>query len=243
MPNIVGVFIALTALSLIGYANDSGCHALLHDTLDEVSVHQESILVGLVQVGYQHHVCLGIENPDAEILTRRVSVDSRSLSVGELVQQMLPPGRRYTITEENGVVLIRGKEPVVAKSWLDEHVPSFEVPRASVQEVSNALYMTIAMLADPSIQGFAGTHRTGDPGDKVGPISEHGRTLRELLNVILIGSGGGTWISSTCSRADSEITQRPCWTTIQYTEPLSSVLQLANIVVDEHKQKSQAPRK
>jgi hypothetical protein len=47
---------------------------------------------------------------------------------------------------------------------------------------------------DPKIRAFAGDHPGGDFNDPVGPLEEHNRTIRQLLDKIVAESKGGVWI-------------------------------------------------
>ena len=92
-----------------------------------------------------------------------------------------------------------------------------------MQEVNNLLFMTVATQINPKIGGFAGTYSPGDPSSLSGPFNEQGRTLRQLLCLIVSKSKGGMWVV-TEPPGNASFATRASWVILEYSLPLSENL-------------------
>src|SRR5579864_104679 len=212
----------------------------LTDTIDDVRIVQRTELAALVQVGYEKNICFGIEDPEPEMLTRQVQLDSGSSTIEALIRAILPPEHAYQLSVQDGLILIRRAEQARGGTWLDSPVPSFTTGRVTVQQASMNLFMTVALLVDPSIQGFAGSFNPGNVSHSIKPIDERGRSLRDLLTLIVSNSArGGAWISDECAQNDPSLTREPCWTILEYDSSADSAVTQALTFV----KKAQAKKK
>ena len=90
--------------------------------------------------------------------------------------------------------------------------------------------MQLKVEEDPSITGIAGHLRPGDSDDLVGPFQGAGKTIRELLNRIVVSSrAGGMWIANETLPEEFFVARsfQPYWTVLGYTEPISENEQVA----------------
>ncbi len=105
-----------------------------------------------------------------------------------------------------------------AKNGLDNGVHF--ISRMSLQAASNSLFMHLVVTLDPKRAqgGFAGTFRTGDSTNLVGPFDERNRTVRDLLHVLLAQSKGAMWMTLLSYAAIPNTTpSRSFWTFLEYT--------------------------
>jgi hypothetical protein len=219
---LIGLFFALAPAGLA--KGDHGCNAdrKLSDVITGVHIARATRLAALIQLGYDKKICFGLEAPDPTMLTEIVHVNSSRITVEAAIRQVLPNQYSYELSEQSGVILIRGTGSNIG-TWLD-HKVSFVVDRTTVQWAGMNLFMTVARLADPSIGGFAGDYNPGNTNDMFGPVNEQNKSLRELLTLIVGSSRGGAWISGRCAVTDESIARQPCWTILQYTLPLESTV-------------------
>ena len=220
----IGLFFALAPAALA--SADHACNAdrKLSDVLSAVHIARTNRLAALVQLGYEKNICFGLEAPDPTMLKETVQLGHSPVTIEAAIRQVLGNQYPYELSSRNGVILIRRSD---GGTWLDHNVPSFVVPRTTVQWASMNLFMTVAMLADPSIGGFAGDFNPGDTNDHVGPFDEQNKRLWELLTLIVGTSRGGAWISGRCAVTDESITREPCWTILEYSLPLASTVAMA----------------
>jgi hypothetical protein len=180
--------------------------------LDELEIRSSSLMAALLQFGYEHGVCLGIEAPGLDLLDQPIQLHLAGSTPGEVVQALLK-GKAYQFSEKGGVLLVRGSDSALQFTQLDTTIPDFTVPRTQLGFAELRLFIEIKRAADPSIQGFAGSI-PGDLGPDVGPFEEHERSAREILTVVT-GQAGGAWISGLCPAKDAS--SMWCWKILPYT--------------------------
>jgi hypothetical protein len=185
-----------------------------------VNIHATSILEGLVALGQPNSVCFGVEVADDQLAVAGV-IWTTPAPVGELLAPALS-ARSYELRGIGKVIHVSPRKKAPG-DWLDTRIPRFQCARAGVQTVSNVLFMTLRRVEDPTLRGFVGDYWPGDTRDQAGPFDERNRTLRELLDLIVISSKGGLWLA-VGGRARGEGLASHPWMILEYSAPLSANL-------------------
>jgi hypothetical protein len=192
----------------------------LSAAVSEFESNQTSRVAALLRFGQIHNLCFGIEYVDAKLLTEVTDFHIRNMPIRECIKVILGQERKLTVSLSNGIIEV-SQETLQSerKSIFDHVLPRFEVRRSSVQEISTALYMQLIADLNPQITGFAGSYPAGDLKDEVGPISEHSRSIRYLLDELVARSKGGTWIARVQWKSRGDLTipeRRRVWTIVEY---------------------------
>ncbi len=186
-----------------------GCHSTA-EIFRKVEIPGTTVLQALFRFAAEHGVCLGIELAGEEILRRRAEVDMEAASALEAVRAVLEAAEYYEAVERDGLILIRDRR-VRGFTLLDYRLEAFEVPRAPLQAVGNALRMSLIRLVRPEVTGFAGHYRPGGVAGIVGPFREKDKTVRELLNLIVTASQGGVWMARGGEIDEGTLPRGPYW--------------------------------
>ena len=198
------------------------CNTSLSTRVADVNIEQDSALAALLQFGSENGVCLAVEAPGLDLLKRPVRIHASHPAVVYVIQTLLD-GARYQLSESNGVIHIRNVETMAQMTQLDLVVPEYKFDRLSVAWATLGVSARLQRLADPSIQGIAGSLIDRLPNNKIGPVDERGRTARELLTLI-VSQSGGAWISGQCL---GPVLSRACWTVIEYRDEPELVVSMA----------------
>lgn len=181
-----------------------------------------SAVEALVKLGAQRNVCFGIEGVEAAKLTEPTDFDIGQTSLENAIRTIMGPRNVYRIEPHEGVVEIRSVTNA-APGIFDQVIPSWETTGGPVQDVSTSLFMRLAVELNPDIKGFAGSYRPGDRANTVGAISEHDKTVRELLDVIIANTAkGAAWIAQipALKTTDLRLAERgPAWAIVEYEGP------------------------
>ena len=195
----------------------------LFEQIPEMQTLHTSRIDALLRFGEAHNLCFGVEYVDAPLLTDPVDIHIEAGTIGEAIKSILGKSRSLSVEIRDGVIEIGSAAPESPGKDIFDHVlPAFEARRGSMQEISNVLHMYLATDLNPEITGFAGHYTPGDLEDQIGPFAEHNRSLRYLLNAILVQSKGGSWIARIAwrLRGDFKIPEkRRIWTFVEYGVP------------------------
>ncbi len=224
-----GLFAWLVATTWVGCAYGGGCRSSLLSQVADVNIERPSSLAALLQFGSENEICLAVESPSLDLLTRPAGIHASHVAVAYVIQTLLD-GARYQLFESKGVIHIRNADMVSQMTQLDLVLPEYKIPRMSVAFAMLGLSVRLHRLADPSMQSMAASISDRFPDDQVGPMEERGRTARELLTLIVSQSAGGAWISGQCA---GPLFQRPCWRVIQYVEERQSLESTVGNLVHE----------
>lgn len=184
---------------------------------------QKSRVEALLRFGESQSLCFALEHVDTKLLAEPADFHIRKVPIGETIISILGQERSLTIQLDNGIIDIgQGTFGAGTKNIFDYVLPRFEARRASVQEISIALHMQFVADVNPQITGFAGHYSAGDLEDQVGPLSEYNRSLRYLLNTVVLQSKGGAWIARVPLKLRGELAtaeRHRVWTIVQYGVP------------------------
>lgn len=192
----------------------------LDQTIPEYEAEPRSLTVHIHNLSRLTQVCFGVEAIAPTMIAPVEKLILRNVTLGQALSKLLAglPGVR--VEEAGGVVLIRPRTPQ-RHDWLDESIGKFQSRRDSLQTISNLLFMTLAVQADPGVRGFAGSYPPGDTTDLVGPFHEENQSLRKLLNLLLLNSKGGIWVTDAISQYRADIPRQPFWVFQQYQRQTS----------------------
>ncbi len=239
--------ICLLSVSLGPHLAHAGCVGPnLSTQIPDFQVLQTSRINALLRFGETYNLCFGVEYVDAALLTEVMDIHVRASTVGEAITSILGKERLLSVEVHEGIIQIGRESPESNLEGIFDHVlPAFESRRVPMQETSNLLQMYLVTDLNPEITGFAGHYFPGDLKDEVGPFREYNRSLRSLLNAILVQSKGGAWIARIAwrLRGDFKIpATRHIWTFVEYGVPSTGYAAiLGNIAVDLEKDAHAAP--
>jgi len=154
-----------------------------------------SVLEALFSLGRENEICFGVEDFDRQAFRRKVDFDVRNEPASEVIKRILAPDpaseeAAYEATEQDGVVLVQSLRPS-RQTWLDYKLPVFKTRRGPLQEVNNILRMSLIWHTRPGLKGIAGKYPSGTATTQDGPFDEKNKTLRQLLNLIMINTQRG----------------------------------------------------
>lgn len=123
-----GVALILWAIVGFGPARAAGCRLGLSDSVEAVDLRAGSALAAVLQFGLASGVCFGVEGPDLDFLRRPVQIQVPAATVSYVVQSIVGSSR-FQVSQEHGVVLLRGADVLRSAGQLDI-VSSDGLPRA-----------------------------------------------------------------------------------------------------------------
>jgi hypothetical protein len=189
----------------------------------KIDIRTGSILEALVDFGQTNSVCFGIEVMDDRLSTTGVTWHAAA-PFRDLLESALSHAGGYRVEARGRVVSIAPAQTAVP-TWLDARVPDFSTTRrADVQSLANLLFMDLRLVENPRLGGFVGDSLGGDPRDRIGPLGEHDRTVRHLLDLIVGSSKGGLWITVGPYNRERALSTQPFWSVLEYSEPLPTNL-------------------
>lgn len=209
----------------------AACKTGLTDQVDEVHLKDDSSLAALLRFAYVNGICLGVESPGVDLVKQPVQIDIARAEVSHVIQRLLPK-EQYIVSESDGAILIRNTEAMTRAMQLDIVVPEFKISRISLAWANMALVARLLLLADPSLQGIGGSVSDQAPRHMVGPLDERGRTVRDLLTLIVGQSSGAAWVAGQCLgpfRAE----EGQCWTILDYHNDRPILDSMIRQVVDK----------
>jgi hypothetical protein len=201
------------------------------------SLHLEAsnAIQAILQIGQAYRVCFGIEYVGNDLMSRGVNADISSGTVADALKAILPVDHGYVVAERDGVVEISNPTHLPkARSTFETKIERFRMRRGPVQEISNGLRMQLAAQVDPSVKGFAGSYRTGDLEDIVGPFDERDKAVSEMLDKVVRQSRrGATWLAQFSPAVLKPNLPWQIWTIIEYDRPVQDYFSLLQSVRPE----------
>jgi len=183
-------------------------------------------LEAIWKLGREYQICFAVEELDRDLFGRKVDLSVNSEPVAAVLKRILstpelsPPYPPYRILEKDGVVVLSRPRPP-AQTWLDYKLPLFKTPRGPIQEINNALRLSLLWHTRPGIKGIAGRYRAGVSGAQAGPFEEKNSELRRLLNLLLKSSpAGGIWVVHRPATRNGPAPLEEFWTLLDYSEPI-----------------------
>jgi hypothetical protein len=216
--------------------------------IPEFQALQISRINALLRFGETHNLCFGVEYVDATLLNNPADIHIEAGTMtGEAIKLILGKEESFSVDVHEGVIEIsRAASDHYVENMFDHVLPAFEARRGSLQETSNALYMSLVTDLNPEITGFAGHYFPGDLKDQVGPFREYNRSLRHLLNAILVQSKGGAWISRIAWKLRGNLKipeKRRIWTFVEYGMPSTGYAGILGNIASDLENDAGEPKK
>ena len=219
VATIVSVFLPLLLLMARGLRSSSvvDTRSVLTNKIEKFEVHNTSALDALLLLGQQERIPMGIELVTDQMMSNRLTLRFESKSVDYALRSVLQGIPKSTWTEDRGVILIHSehKQP----DLFDTIVPSFKMPRATLQEMSNLLRMDLKLQLNPEIHGFAGHFPPGDTSRSIPPIDLKNSTVRSILNEGVRRYEAAAWVSRLPPDKLDELPEDGAWGIVFYEDP------------------------
>jgi hypothetical protein len=172
-------------------------------------------------LGQQERIPLGIEYVDRGALEEPIGRDFREATVSEIIRALLGEDKGYAWRVRDGVVNISHKPAAPGKENLfDRVLPDFRIPKCSVAEASNALYMSLNSQLHPEVTGYAGEYSPGSSRDLIGPLEVRNATVRDILNRLVNSvNRKAAWIVQVPPGHLDELPSGGPWAILEYESP------------------------
>jgi hypothetical protein len=219
VATIVSVFLPLLLLLASGLRSPSAVQtrSVLTSKIEKFEVHNTNVLDALLLLGQQERIPMGIELVTDQMISNGLTFNLESKSVDYALRGILQGIPKSAWTEDRGVILIRleHKQP----SLFDTIIPSFQMPRATLQEMSNLLMMDLKLQLNPGIHGFAGHFPPGDTSRSIPPIDLKNSTVRSILNEGVRRYEAAAWVSRLPPDKLDELPEDGAWGMVFYEDP------------------------
>lgn len=184
------------------------------EPLATVRIEGATALEGLFAFGMANKICFGIEFDNDELLQHPIHFEASGETSLSAVRKALAPYQDYLVTGHR--LLSVQPRNLAGKTWLYTRIDRFQGGTGPIQVVSNLLFLYLLDQVKPQ-RGYASHYHLGNVKDVIGPIDERGKTIRELLNVLVRSSKGGIWLTTSLYNRTSSSPDR-FWTILQYSD-------------------------
>ena len=181
-----------------------------------------AMLEALLKLGQQEHLPLGIDYVNLDAVEAPVRVSLEHATVAEILDAIVRQDPGYFWRLKDGVVVVSHEgSPTGPRNLLDYVLPVFSIPRCTLQEANQALWMTLYVRLHPETKGFAGTYRPGRVSTRVGPLNLKAGSVRQVLDAIVSGAGDAAWVAQVPPRYLQELPPTGLWRLIDFRDPNS----------------------
>jgi hypothetical protein len=179
------------------------------------------LIDALLLFAQREHIPMSIEYIDEQALTENVSVHTKDTTVAGLLSLILPPSG-YTWSERYGVIdVTHVGAPIGRANLLDHVIPTFDIPRSSLDEFSFELEMALKHDLNPEAGGFGGDYISIGPPVFVGPFHLREASVREILSRAARQEGLAAWVVTVPPEGLSQASSHSLWKMLPYTQPAS----------------------
>jgi hypothetical protein len=181
-----------------------------------VQIQNKTVFETLLDIGLATKVCFGVEINNDDLMRSPIDLELSDATPFTAAVRALK-ARPGSSVAAGGLLSVQPKARSPA-SWLEFRIHRFTVgARVNVPAASNVLFMSMRQQIKPG-EGYAGHYGVVDDTDLVGPFDEKGKTVRELLNLIVTSSKGALWVTTgPCVRKGSP--PDLFWTILEYSDP------------------------
>ncbi len=194
-----------------------------------------SVFEAIFALGHQSGISMGLIGWETALFDRRVDLQLRNPTVGEVLSNVLGPLGGVDLNETGGLITISLYD-VLEPLWLGQQIVGFVGDRGPLQRRSRGLSIRLRGIEDPTIRGLAGTSRPGDSKDLVGPFVEERATVRGILNrMVCTSSQGALWIAHETPPTEFFVRRegQPYWTVLGYSEGAEINLRIAELLREQ----------
>jgi len=188
-----------------------------------------TMLGALLKLGQQEHLSLGIDYLNLDAVEAPVRVSLEHTTVGQILDAIVRQDPGYFWRLKDGIVVVSHEgAPTGPRNLLDYVLPVFSIPRCTLQEANQALWMTLYVRLHPETKGFAGTYSPGRMSTRVGPFYLRASSVRQALDAIVSGAGDAAWVAQVPPDHLQELPPTGLWRLIDFRDP--DVLRQADLV-------------
>jgi hypothetical protein len=174
----------------------------------------------LLEIAQREHIPMGIEYIDEQALTANVSVHTKDTTVAGLLSLILPRSSGYVWSERYGVIdITHVGAPIGRANLLDHVIPTFDIPRSSLDEFSFELEMALKHDLNPEAGGFGGDYISIGPTVFVGPFHLREASVREILSRAVSQERPAAWVVTVPPEGLSQASSHSLWKMLPYTQP------------------------
>lgn len=150
----------------------------------------------LLKFSHQQQLRIAVEFVDQSSMNQAIVVTLRSMTVRQGLDTILGNGHGYAWRMRNGIVEITNSGGSKrAEKQLNMVIPDFEIAGGeSAKTVSMMLWWNLQLKLDPNLKGYGGDVLEGAEASTVKPAVFHNRTVREILDYIVLNSRAEGWI-------------------------------------------------
>lgn len=173
----------------------------------------------ILALGKQAKVCFGLRNLPRVAFLEQVAFHFRDESPLAITQQIFRDQPVTVLDTRFGLIDV--SRPPKEASLFDQPIPVFDVGRTTLQVLSQGIKNRLKLELNPAVQGLVGSFYSGDQTDLIGPFAEHGKTVAQLLDLIVSASNGSTWLALVPDFAAKRGDTDNLWVVIEYSRPMS----------------------
>ena len=174
----------------------------------------------LLEIAQREHIPMGIEYIDEQALTATVSVHAKETTLAGVLSLVLPRSSGYVWSERYGVIdITHVGAPIGRANLLDHVIPTFDIPRSSLDEFSFELEMALKHDLNPEAGGFGGDYISMGPAVFVGPFHLREASVREILSRVAGQEGPAAWVVTVPPEGFSQASSHSLWKMLPYTQP------------------------
>ena len=175
------------------------------------------LVATILRFSEEEKLPVAIEFIDAKALRQPLSVALGRMSIAQALDTILRHAPLYHWRWQDGILRITNENSLHGSNNLfDTVIPVFELKRkATVQEASVLLSMSLQNLISGSVNGYAGDFDPGDVRQSVGPVKLLHETVAEILSYIVVSSGAAAWLVTQPPDGLAKINQDGLWMIVQ----------------------------
>lgn len=179
----------------------------------------ETLLGGLLHLGIQQKVPIGVECVDRELVTKRLNGTIGPMAFGDVLSAVLSKARGFYWREYHGVVLIScSAMSRQQENMLNFVISRFTIPQCTMGEASHLLRMAVFRQLHPET-AVAGDYMPGNSKSLIGPLVTQHTTVRAALDRIVALGPKGAWVVQVPPKFVGEIPARGLWRVVAYDDP------------------------
>lgn len=182
-----------------------------------MTIERLSVLDSLLKLGREHHIPMGIEYVDRELVERQITVSLNRTTVSKAMDSILQHAQGYHWRAEDGVIIITNKgTPRGPQNLLDRVLPNFVIPQVTIGEASHVLWMTLHADVHPGTKGWVGSYSPGISRQRVGPLNLQKVTTRQVLNKLVAAHGDSAWAVKVPPEYLGRMPSSGLWVIVEY---------------------------
>jgi hypothetical protein len=150
----------------------------------------------LLKFSHQQHLRIALEYVDRASMDQPIIVNLQNKTVRQGLDTILRTGHGYSWRLRNGIVEITNRGGSKrTEDQLNKVIPVFRIPEGeTVKVASPMLWWSLQIALDPKLKEKGILGHTMGPSSKVKPTTLRKRTVRQILDYIVLNSEAEGWI-------------------------------------------------